>query len=78
VADLEGEARFSILFIMINMVAMAAVIANFIDTYIKDKFLAMSIIFAITSIVLAVGLIFYILYKRSAQRKAQSIYSVEH
>jgi dipeptide/tripeptide permease len=75
---LERGASFSILFIMINMVAMMAIIANLIDTYVKDKFLAMSIMFAIASIVLAVGLILYILYKRSAQRKAQSIYSVEH
>jgi dipeptide/tripeptide permease len=69
---LEGEASYSILFITIGMVAMMAMIANLIDTYIKDKFLAILIIFAIASIVLAVGLILYILYKRSAQRKAQS------
>jgi hypothetical protein len=75
---LEGEASYSILFIMINMVAMMAIIANLIDTYVKDKFLAMSIIFTIASIVLVVTLILYILDKRSAYRKAQSIYFVEH
>jgi len=77
VADLERGASFSILFIMIGMIALAFMITNLIDTYIKDKFLAISIIFAIASIVLAVALIIHILDKRSAQRKAQSIYFVE-
>jgi dipeptide/tripeptide permease len=78
VADLERGASFSILFIMINMVAMMAMITILIDRYVKDKFLAISTMFAIASIVLAVGLILHILDKRSAQRKAQSIYFVEH
>jgi dipeptide/tripeptide permease len=59
-------------------IMLAAIITILIDRYVEDKFLAMSIIFAIASVVLAVGLILYILYKRSAQRKAQSIYFVEH
>jgi F0F1-type ATP synthase assembly protein I len=59
-------------------IMLAAIIIILIDRYIKDKFLATSIIFAIASIVLAVVLILYILDKRSAQRKAQSIYFVEH
>jgi uncharacterized membrane protein YsdA (DUF1294 family) len=57
---------------------LAAMITILIDRYVKDKFLAISIIFAIASIVLAVVLILYILDKRSAQRKAQSIHFVEH
>ena len=73
-----AEARFSIFFIVINIIVTMAIIANLIDTYVKDKFLAMSILFAIASIVLAVGLILHILDKRSAKRKAQSIYFVEH
>jgi F0F1-type ATP synthase assembly protein I len=73
-----GGTSFSILFLMISMVMLAAMITILIDRYIKDKFLAISIIFAIASIVLAVGLILYMLDKRSAQRKAQSIYFVEH
>jgi glucose uptake protein GlcU len=59
-------------------VMLAAIVTILIDRYVKDKFLATSIIFAIASIVLAVVLILYILDKRSAQRKAQSIYFVEH
>jgi hypothetical protein len=59
-------------------VMLAASILILIDRYIKDKFLAISIVFAIASIVSAVCLILYILDKRSAQRKAQSIYFVEH
>jgi hypothetical protein len=35
---LERGASFSILFVMIGMVAMMAIIANLIDTYVKDKF----------------------------------------
>jgi hypothetical protein len=46
---LGAEARFSIFFIMIGMVATMAIIANLIETYVKDKFLAMSIIFAPSS-----------------------------
>jgi amino acid permease len=59
-------------------VMLAAIITILIDSYVKDKFLATSIISAIASIVLAVFLILYMLDKRSAQRKAQSIYFVEH
>jgi len=59
-------------------VMLAAIVTILIDRCVKDKFLATSIIFAIASIVLAVVLILYILDKRSAQRKAQSIYFVEH
>jgi dipeptide/tripeptide permease len=59
-------------------VMLAAIITILIDRYVKDKFLAMSIKFAIASIGLAVTLMLYILDKRSAQRKAQSIYFVEH
>jgi hypothetical protein len=78
VADLEGGIGLSVGLLMKSMVMLAAIITILIDRYVKDKFLAMSIIFAIASIVLAVGLILYILDKRSAQRNAQSIYFVEH
>jgi hypothetical protein len=73
---LKGE--ISVVVLMISGVMLAAMITILIDRYIKDKFLAMSIKFAIASIVLAVGLIFYMLNQRSAQRKAQSIYFVEY
>jgi hypothetical protein len=64
---------------MISMgIMLPAIIIILIDRYVNDKFLAMSIVFAIASIVSAVCLILYILDKRSAQRKAQSIYFVEH
>ena len=59
-------------------VMLAAAITILIDRYVKDKFLAISIMFAIVSIVFAVVLILYILDKRSAKRKARSIYFVEH
>ena len=59
-------------------VMLAAIVTILIDGYIKDKFLAMSIMFAIVSIVSAVVLILYILDKRSAKRKARSIYFVEN
>jgi hypothetical protein len=78
VADLERGIGLSVGFLMKSMVMLAAIITILIDRYVKDKFLAISIMFAIASIVLAVGLILYILDKRSAQRKAQSIYFVEH
>jgi len=58
-------------------VMLAAIVTILINRYVKDKFLAMSIIFAIASIVLAVILILYILDKHSAKRKAQSMYPVE-
>jgi drug/metabolite transporter (DMT)-like permease len=73
---LKGE--ISVVVLMISGVMLAAMITILIDRYVKDEFLALSIIFAIASIVLAVGLILHILDKRSAQRKAQSIYFVEH
>jgi hypothetical protein len=73
---LKGEISVAVL--MISGVMLAAMITILIDRYVKDKFLAISIMFAIASIVLAVGLILYILDKRSAQRKAQSIYFVEY
>jgi F0F1-type ATP synthase assembly protein I len=66
VAELERGASFSVAFLMISVVMMAAMIAILIDRYVKDEFLAISIIFAIASIGLAVGLILYILDKRSA------------
>jgi uncharacterized membrane protein YsdA (DUF1294 family) len=77
VVDLGRGASFSVAFLTISMVMMMALIAILIDRYVKDEFLAISIIFAIASIGLAVGLILYILDKCSAQRKAQSIYFVE-
>jgi ABC-type polysaccharide/polyol phosphate export permease len=73
---LKGE--ISVVVLMISGVMLAAIITILIDRYVKDKFLAISIISAIASIGLAVCLILYILDKRSAQRKAQSIYFVEH
>jgi predicted lysophospholipase L1 biosynthesis ABC-type transport system permease subunit len=73
---LKGE--ISVVVLMISGVMLAAMITILIDRYVKDKFLAISTMFAIASIVLAVGLILHILDKRSAQRKAQSIYFVEH
>jgi F0F1-type ATP synthase assembly protein I len=78
VAGLGRGEGLSVGLPMISMVMLAVMITILIDRYVKDKFLAISIIFAIASIVLAVGLILYILDKRSAQRKAQSIYFVEH
>jgi F0F1-type ATP synthase assembly protein I len=63
---------------MISGVMLAAMITILIDRYVKDEFLVISIKFAIASIGLAVTLILYILDKRSDQRKAQSIYFVEH
>jgi predicted lysophospholipase L1 biosynthesis ABC-type transport system permease subunit len=73
---LKGE--ISVVVLMISGVMLAAMITILIDRYVKDEFLAISIMFAIASVVLAVGLILHILDKRSAQRKAQSIYFVEH
>jgi dipeptide/tripeptide permease len=79
VADLERGIGLAVGFPMISMgIMLAAIITILIDRYVEDKFLAISIIFAIASIVLAVGLILYMLDKRSAQRRAQSIYFVEH
>jgi hypothetical protein len=79
VADMERGIGLAVGLPMISMgIMLAAITTILIDTYVKDKFLAISIIFAIASIILAVGLILYILDKRSAQRKAQSIYFVEH
>jgi uncharacterized membrane protein YgaE (UPF0421/DUF939 family) len=73
---LKGE--ISVVVLMISGVMLAAMITILIDRYVKDEFLVISIKFAIASIGLAVTLILYILDKRSDQRKAQSIYFVEH
>jgi len=79
VADMERGVGLAVGFPIVSTgVMLAAIVTILIDRYVKDKFLATSIIFAIASIVLAVVLILYILDKRSAQRKAQSIYFVEH